>query len=130
MLAHAPRFTPSDAERIAREHFGAPGAATPLPSERDQNFLINGEPRVVLKIANATEPRAMLEAQQAALDHAAARGARVPRVVRSAGSGPLVDVRGNGVGHLAWAVSWIDGVPLAQTRWRSPQLLRDLGHQV
>ncbi|MEO6210724.1 MAG: hypothetical protein ABIQ10_11420, partial [Gemmatimonadaceae bacterium] len=73
MLDSCPRFTLLDAERMAREHFGATGGATLLTSERDQNFRIEAADgsRFVLKIANAREERAMLEAQQAALSHIA-----------------------------------------------------------
>jgi len=42
LLAHAPSFTMADAERIAREMYGVDATATPLTSERDQNFLLNG----------------------------------------------------------------------------------------
>src|SRR5260221_3669619 len=29
--------------------------------------------------------------------------------------------------HLAWMITWLEGVPLAATRYRSPALLHDLG---
>ncbi|HEX7501571.1 MAG TPA: hypothetical protein VF524_14915, partial [Polyangia bacterium] len=85
MLEHSPRFDLDTAERVARERFGVDGRATELTSERDQNFRIesaSGE-RIVLKIANATEERALLEAQQAALIHVAARVHITPRVMHS-----------------------------------------------
>src|SRR6185436_6158745 len=82
MLHDAPRFSPSDAERIARDRFGLDGRASELTSERDQNFLIaSGSRRVVVKIANATEDRAMLDAQQRALAHLATKIETTPRVV-------------------------------------------------
>jgi len=40
MLADQPNFSTTDAERIARDHYGVDGRATQLTSERDQNFLI------------------------------------------------------------------------------------------
>ena len=75
-LADAPAFDIAGAARLARELYGREGPARALPSERDQNFLIetaDGE-RIVLKIANAGEDAAMLDAQQRALAHLAARG--------------------------------------------------------
>src|SRR5690606_26061303 len=70
-----PRFTAVAAERIAEDSFGIVATAAPLPSERDQNFALAapGGGKRVLKIAKADEERAVLEAQNAALRHVAAR---------------------------------------------------------
>ena len=66
VLEHAPRFDPNSAARLAHQHYGVDATAYPLPSERDQNFLLvtTAGDRLVLKIANASEERAMLDAQQ------------------------------------------------------------------
>ena len=55
LLDHAPTFSAQDAIRLAWDLYGIRGAATPLPSERDQNFLLETESgeHYVLKIANA-----------------------------------------------------------------------------
>lgn len=113
--------------RIARDDFGFAGRAHRLPSERDQNFAVESEDgtRIVLKIANATESRAMLEAQQAALDHLVGTGI-VPRLIRTRVEEPFTDVQ-QAKSHLAWAVSWIEGTPLANAPRRSPRLLEDVG---
>jgi 4-aminobutyrate aminotransferase-like enzyme/Ser/Thr protein kinase RdoA (MazF antagonist) len=99
--------------------FGVDGAATPLPSERDQNFRI-GEGHI-LKIANAAESRAFLEAQHSALDH-----------LRGADTG-LAWPRTSGIaeadGHLVRLLTWIPGTPLAQAP-RGPGLLASLGRAV
>ena len=133
MLEHSPRFDLHTAERVAREHFGIEGRASELTSERDQNFRIeraSGE-RVVLKIANAMEERALLEAQQAALVHIAARVAIAPRVLRTSTGEALVPVAGtDGRQHLAWAISWLEGRPLALSRHRSRALLEDFGRNI
>ena len=62
LLAHSPRFTPAQAVALARERYGLHAEAMPLPSERDQNFLLRTESgeRYVFKIANALEERALL----------------------------------------------------------------------
>ena len=98
MLEHSPRFDLDTAERVAREHFGVDGRATELTSERDQNFRIEGAngARIVLKIANATEERALLEAQQAALIHVAARVHITPRVMHATAASRIVTVVGDG----------------------------------
>ena len=127
----APRLAPADAERIAWEHFGAAGRATRLPSDRDQNFLIethDGSRRLVLKIANARESRAFLEAQQAALARVAAGMIATPRVLAATDGRTLVDVEtDDGERHLAWAVSWRPGRPLADVAYRSRALLEHVG---
>ena len=69
---------------LAGRHFGVTASAEPLPSERDQNFLLTtaDNRRFVLKIANATEQPEILEFQNAALEHLASRrpGLAVPRL--------------------------------------------------
>ena len=64
LLQQAPRFDLAGAARLAQELYGLDAAASTLPSERDQNFLLTtaAGDRYVLKIANAAENRAMLEA--------------------------------------------------------------------
>src|SRR3954465_2669998 len=114
MLADAPRFSPSEAEGLAREHFGVDGRATELTSERDQNFLVEtSRSRIVLKIANATEDRAMLDAQQRALAHLAPKISTTPRVVPTVDGSLLAVTTANGKRHFVWAISWLDGRPLA-----------------
>src|SRR5215213_4480548 len=85
MIEQTPRFDLASAERFAREHFGIDGRATPLTSERDQNFLIEARDgrRIVLKIANALEDQQMLAAQQAAMAHLAKSMATTPRALRA-----------------------------------------------
>ena len=73
LLAQSPQFGLAAAERIARETFGVDGRASALTSERDQNFLIRGTDgtRLILKIANAAEDKALIDAQQRAITHLA-----------------------------------------------------------
>src|SRR5450756_1308339 len=85
VVQYAPQFTCSEAEALAQRAFGVAGRADALASERDQNFRITAADGTafVLKIANATEREEVLEFQDAALDHLAARHAElaVPRAV-------------------------------------------------
>jgi len=133
MLEHSPSFDVRDAERVAREHFGADGRATALTSERDQNFRIEtaSGARIVLKIANAREDRAMLEAQQQALMHVAEHVDVTPRVIRAKSGETLVEVTGpDGRSHLAWAISWLEGTPLGLASRKSRELLEDFGRNI
>ena len=75
IVQHAPRFSRQDAVRIAKDFFGIDAAAEQLPSERDQNFHLTDSsgPEYVLKLANATERCEMLEFQNQAMMHIAAK---------------------------------------------------------
>ena len=103
-----------------------------MPSERDQNFLITnsaGE-KFVLKIANALEEPAFIEAQNAVLKHVAKRISFCQRLVPASSGEELIAVPGSGdARHLVRMVHYIDGVPLAQVD-QPHALLRDLGRKL
>jgi len=137
LLQQAPRFDVAGAVRLARDLYGLEAAASPLPSERDQNFLLTtsvraggdgGVNRYVLKIANAAEDRSMLDAQNAAMAHIAGRVSFCPRVLRTIG-GDAIGVAAGG-DHLIRLVTYVDGVPLAEVPVRTPQLFESLGRAV
>lgn len=130
MIDTPPCFDCARVEALARELFGHAATATALPSERDQNFLlaVDGEAKLVLKIANANEDRAVLAAQQRAMQHVSQRFALTPRVVVLGDGNTMTQVTApDGRVHLAWAVSALPGVPLATVSRRSPALLHQLG---
>jgi Ser/Thr protein kinase RdoA (MazF antagonist) len=128
LLVHTPAFDVDSAREIAEEFFGIIATARALPSERDQNFLLTNEggEKFVLKIANALESRALLEAQNAVLDHLAQQVAFTPRV-RQALSGERISTRAN---YLVRLVTYLPGVPLAEIQSHSPALLHDLGSKL
>ena len=131
LLEHTPRFTLEAATALAAELYGISASASPLPSERDQNFLLEtaGE-KFVLKIANALEERAMLEAQHFALAHLVRSVSFCPRVV-PATSGEMISRAENLSGrHFVRLVTYLPGIPLAEVRDHSPGLLRDLGRRM
>jgi 4-aminobutyrate aminotransferase-like enzyme/Ser/Thr protein kinase RdoA (MazF antagonist) len=134
LLAHRPKFDATGALRIARERFELPGAlASPLPSERDQNFRIETDTgaRFVLKIANATDDRALLAAQHEALERIALVAWVCPRPVRSARGETLVEVQdAEGARHLAWLTRYLEGAPLATVRRQTGAVLEDLGRRL
>ncbi|HET9624919.1 MAG TPA: aminotransferase class III-fold pyridoxal phosphate-dependent enzyme [Kofleriaceae bacterium] len=125
-----PCFDVARVEAVVHERLGARVSATALPSERDQNFAlaIEGEARLVLKVAAAGEDRAFLVAQQRAMQHVAARTARTPRVVAWRDGETLTEIAApDGRVHLAWLVTRLPGVPLAQVARRSEALLARFG---
>jgi len=137
-LAEAPRLSAADAGRLARQLYGLDAVAAPLPSERDQNFLLISQGdlgtegldavRYVLKIANATEDRAMLEAQNAAMAHVARRVALCPHALPTR-SGDLIGVVPGDV-HFVRLVTYLEGIPFAEAGARTPALFESLGRAV
>jgi Ser/Thr protein kinase RdoA (MazF antagonist) len=116
------------AQAIAEKYFGIQATAAELPSERDQNFLLEtrtGE-EFVLKVANAFEERAVLEAQNAMMTHLAQRVSFCPRVVASSTDERIVTVDGRFVRVL----SYLRGKPLARVEVQSEELLYDLGRKL
>jgi 4-aminobutyrate aminotransferase-like enzyme/Ser/Thr protein kinase RdoA (MazF antagonist) len=133
ILTHAPQLSPAEASRLARDHYGLSAMAAPLPSERDQNFLLTteGAERYVLKIANSLEDRTLLEAQQAAMAAVVAAGGRCPTVLFTLAGKTLGETQSTtGDRHLFWLISHLPGRPLGEVPWHSPRLLRDLGRAV
>ena len=127
LLQQAPRFERGAAAALARTFYGLDAAASSLPSERDQNFLLETPEgkRFVLKIANATEAHDMLDAQNAAMLHLAHTG-MTPQVV-AAKSGETIARTEDG--YAVRLLSWLRGEPLG-TRPRSSALLEDLGFRL
>jgi Ser/Thr protein kinase RdoA (MazF antagonist) len=128
LLQNTPAFDVESAIAIVKEHFSLYVSARELPSERDQNFLLTDASggKFVLKIANALESRALLEAQNAVLDHLADRVSFCPRVVPQL-NGEWI---GSESGYFVRLMTYLPGAPLAEARPHSPALLRDLGSKL
>jgi Ser/Thr protein kinase RdoA (MazF antagonist) len=127
-----PRFAADEALEAALERYGLAGNAAPLPSERDQNFLI-ADPRrgkFVLKIANRGDSAELLDFQHEAMRRVAAGrcGIRVPQVVPSlAGAEVEILTSPAGVEHRLRVLTWIDGAVLAECTPRGAALLESIG---
>ncbi len=133
LLSHAPGFTTTEAAEFARRLYSVHAVVRTLPSERDQNFLleIGGTPVAVLKIANALESRGLIEAQQRAMSHVSPVVDVVPRVITTTNGETITTVRSaSGAEHLVWAVTHLPGATLATLARRTPQLLEDFGQRI
>ena len=132
VLGDAPRFGLADAVRLAGELYGRTGTARALPSERDQNFLIEGNDGCfVLKIAHAHESSDMLDAQRRVLEHLAVADLPTPRVLSLRDGGVFGSVTGvDGQEHRVWALTCLPGRPLATLRHRGAGLVEDVGRIV
>jgi 4-aminobutyrate aminotransferase-like enzyme/Ser/Thr protein kinase RdoA (MazF antagonist) len=132
LLEQAPRFDAAAAAAIARDLYGLEAAASPLASERDQNFLLESAAgRFVLKLANAHEGRALLDAQNMAMAHASAHGALCPRALPTRAGTLIGEVTtGGGTRHYVRLLTWIPGTPLGQVQPHPAPLLDDLGRRL
>jgi 4-aminobutyrate aminotransferase-like enzyme/Ser/Thr protein kinase RdoA (MazF antagonist) len=127
-----PTFVAADAERLAREYYGLRACARPLPSERDQNFLLTDDTgkRFVLKLANGCERESVLDMQNKAIERltTAVPSLLLPRLCPTTQSELLVQVE-NGVGskHFMRLLTYVPGKLLANVSPHTPELLTSLG---
>jgi 4-aminobutyrate aminotransferase-like enzyme/Ser/Thr protein kinase RdoA (MazF antagonist) len=127
-----PRFSPERAAAILAERYGLRGLLTPLPSERDQNILFttdDGE-RFVLKISDAAEDPAFVDCQAAMFRRLEAAHTRFafPTLVLDRQERAVSGVRGNdGAAHLVRLFRYVTGIPLASARYKSSDLLAQVG---
>jgi 4-aminobutyrate aminotransferase-like enzyme/Ser/Thr protein kinase RdoA (MazF antagonist) len=133
LLEHTPDFSTETAVKIAAEFYAIQTTAKLLPSERDQNFLLQtatGE-KFVLKIANALEERTMLEAQNDAMNHVANSSNLCQKVFPNVAGEMISEITSEkSTTHFVRLVSYLDGIPLGNSKRHSPELLRDLGRSV
>ncbi len=127
-----PRFASHEAAQIAQQFFGVTAQVAPLPSERDQNFVLDTlrGSRFVLKIAKSDEVRAELEFQNAALRQVALRtpSLAVPRLLLTRLGEDLTQIQDHrGLSHYVRLVSWLDGQTLADVAPHDEALLASLG---
>ncbi len=127
ILSNRPHLSLEIARTILFEKFGRQGALSALPSERDQNFRVAGSDGrgYVLKIANRSEHRSMLEAENAALARGAAAGV-CPSVVPST-NGELV---AESADYMVRLIALLPGKALGLVKRHSPALLADLGRSL
>lgn len=128
-------LTADAAEPIAAELYGISARAAALPGEYDNNFrlMVEGGPHFVLKIMHPSRENGLVDLQVRALQHLAARapGLSLQRVqpARSGEPVSVVEIE-PGVMQAVWAVSYLHGRPIAETRPKTAQLLQELGAYV
>jgi len=127
-----PRLTPEEALTVVRERFALPvDRAEPLPSDRDQNFLISelsSDRKYVLKLAHAGEHREVLDFQNRILEHLARANFPLSKVLFDRDGKEILEVPGpDGQVFLTRLLSWIPGQVLAEVKPQTPGLFRSLG---
>jgi 4-aminobutyrate aminotransferase-like enzyme/Ser/Thr protein kinase RdoA (MazF antagonist) len=133
VLQFAPALTPAGAADLGRRLFGLDAEASALPSERDQNFVLQtaAGDRFVLKIANSTDDRTLLEAQNAALTHVARASTLCPRVIPTIDGHEIAEISpAPGIRHFVRLLTWLPGMPLGSLDEHPPELLASLGAAV
>src|SRR5262249_6110462 len=127
---------------IVSDLYAIEGTATPLPSERDQNFLIQKLDReggcnhatsteqFVLKIANSEESLEFLELQNQMMRYLGARqiDLEFPRIVPTKTGenvGTITD--DDSRAHFVRLLTWIDGECFAEVPSHGRKLLASLG---
>ena len=114
LSADAPELDAKGFAALARDHFGLTGTLSPLYSERDLNMLLRAADGSgwVLKLANANEDGALVDAQIAALRHIEATDPDlpVPHIRPAADGAGSVTVTGpDGRDHRFYVVSYLEG---------------------
>ena len=116
------------------ELWGICGQLKPLPGEFDQNFRLEAETPAVIKVMRPDASKEFVDLQIAALSHLANAddiGGVVPRV--------LPDLHGNlsqaasgldGSRRLVWATSVLPGVAFGNLRYKSIDLIHDIGRKL
>src|SRR6202048_4050916 len=147
----APRITQDEAIRIAADLYGLKASAAPLPSERDQNFLLSADPspsgsplrsgtepsqsgssneQFVLKIANSAEALEILKLQNQLIQFLTARKIELefPQIVRTMTGEDIATIKGeNGREHFVRLLTWLDGICFAKAEPHDRKLLSSLG---
>jgi 4-aminobutyrate aminotransferase-like enzyme/Ser/Thr protein kinase RdoA (MazF antagonist) len=125
-----PTFSSVEALGYLRAHFGIKGELTPLPSERDQNFLVETPDghKLMFKIMNAAEPLSAIEFQTSLLRHLEIcdPGLNVPRILLTVNGQDFALIDGASGQHAVRLVSYLPGRPLAE-EVKTPEILHGLG---
>ncbi len=130
-IQNRPDIAEADVLQGVREHYGMEGRLTPLPGDRDLNFLFEsaeGE-RWVVKVSTPDESDEILEIEADLVEHLhRATDGFAPTVLRSTDDRRIVKhTDGRGQEHRLRVVQYLEGGLLAEARPRSLDLLHDLG---
>jgi len=113
LLSAPPTLTDGEAKELARRFYGVDATATPLGSERDQNFRLRSDngAQLLLKIANVAEDPESLRFENAALAHIAqvAPDFPVPRVIRTVDGSDMTRFEQDNDTYWVRAISWVAG---------------------
>lgn len=129
-----PDLAPDAVLDALRQHYGMDGTLTPLPGDRDLNFLVtapDGTKRVA-KVCTPDETDEILEIEADLMRHMArATGGFAADVIPATdGSWIVKHTTADGATHRIRVVEYLEGGLLADVRPRSLSLLYDLGRRM
>jgi Ser/Thr protein kinase RdoA (MazF antagonist) len=127
-----PSFSLDEIQAIGRRYYGVDERGEALPSERDQNVVLQDarHRRYVVKVSNTEEDPLVIDLQNAALAHLAARAPELelPRVQHALDGAAVTSITdAQGRPHLVRLLTWVPGTVLAGVRPHTVELLRSLG---
>ena len=130
---YRPHFSTTEAQNLAHTLYGLNVVASPLPSERDQNFHLDdgSGPGFVLKISSAVEEETVLDLQNKVLTHLNGFDEPLgcPQVCPTLTGEVMTTVSGiNNARHFVRLLTYLPGTPLAEVKPQTRELLEDLGH--
>ena len=133
ILDHTPTFTAEEATQIAHSLYNLRVTAKALPSERDQNFLLQTKERRTLRAQDRQRDRRTRHARSPERGHEARSKKHLflpachshQQAVKRLGSA-LKD----GTEHFVRLVSYLPGTPLGDVKHHSNELLYDLGQKI
>lgn len=117
-----------------REHYGLDGTLSPLPGERDLNFLleIEGGVRCVVKVSSPDEAQEILEFENRMIERLAGEtNGLVPGLVAARSGQTLIEHKDPaGATHRIRIIEFLPGTLLANIRPRSEALMVDIGRRM
>lgn len=133
IAAPAPDIAQATVLAVLDCEYGLQGTLLPLVSERDQNFRLDtadGE-RVVVKIANSTEPFRITDFQVEALQRLERQGCKVavPRILCTTDGSAITTIGAEASEHRLRVVSYVPGIPL-EGRSPDPRVAFDMGRSL
>lgn len=143
-------WSEAEVARLLAQRFGVTAALTRLRTEKDDTFIVEAQPRLVLKVFNPHEDPGVIQMQVAALRHIAETDPTLPvqrlhAPLARAGSGATRASSPDGAGastpapepdvwtddegreRLAVLMSFLEGVPMREAAEWPPALVRDCG---
>ncbi len=133
-ILRRPSLGPDAVLAALREHYGIEGTLSPLPGERDLNFLFtgtNGERRVA-KVSTPDETDEILEIEADLMRHMARTtdGFTADVIPSVDGDWVVKHTAEDGDIHRIRVVEYLEGVLFAEVRPRSLSLLYNLGSRI
>ena len=128
-----PEVDAQDVLVAVRENYELDGTLSPLPGDRDRNFLLTaGDARYVVKVASPDESDEILEIEADLMRHVTRYTEGFAAGVVDATDGRAIVKHDDGEGrtHRIRVVEYLEGGLLANVRPRSATLLRDLGRRL